>query len=294
MAKETQVPQPAQGAQVTPKNGLKISKLLKSARERSGKSIAEVAKITKINSDYIGYIENGETEMLPSNIFLKGYVSSIAKVLGVPPEEVKENFDFSSDNSPLVNDRTKGMDSEILLPTIGKSSRKSIIPTILLAVFSIGMLLFLSSYLIDITSESAEDLDGSEQPATVEEVAPSEDVKEFALPTKPEPAQQSETNSQASGAVVIGQDNKLLISLKEGPVEIAYRIDRKGEFETALVTSESSFTFKERFEVFCADFNRLKWVQNGVELTELKKGADNRFVFAPPENSTPEQEQETE
>ncbi len=284
MTKETQAPQAEQGLDGKSEGDFKISKLLKRARERSGKTIEEISKITKINADYIRYIETAETEKLPSNIFLKGYVSSIAKVLGVSQKEVRDNFDLSTTNAPLISNRTKGMDSEILLPSIGKNNRKSFIPITLLAAFAIITLLFLSSYLLDI---SGEEIDSLEQPQSAEvkmpngptsdtEPAPAEDTEkekiEFEIPEK-------EEKKVATAAAIDGK-NKLTVRLKDGPVEIVYRIDKEGEFELALVTSELSVGFKKVIEVFCTDYKRLTWLQNGVEVVELEKGLDDkRFVF---------------
>jgi|GEM_PF-4698221 len=291
MAKQTQVPQPEQANVEGSVAGLKISSLLKKARESSGKSIEDISRITKINPNYIGYIENGETDKLPSNIFLKGYIYSIAKVLGIERDEVRENFDLSTTKSPLISNRTKGMDSEILLPTIGKTDRKSILPTIFFAFFSIGALLLLSTFLLDdpegLEESLTEEIKVATETKKLEEASPD---KEFTLEPKAvsktdgstettKIAEPKKTTARQAPTGILGE-NSLEISLKDGPVEIAYRIDRKGEFKVeTLYDPKITFYFNQTFEVYCANHESLSWKHNQIEITELERGFDNRFVF---------------
>ena len=303
MTKQTQVPQPNSPSHQGTSGGSKIGSLLKTTREQQGKSIEQIARVTKINVDYIRHIENGETEMLPANIFLKGYVLSIAKMLGLEKGEVIKHWDLETADTPLISKRTKGMDSEILLPSIGKSNRKTIIPTLLSAACVFAALCFVSVYFFDTSNTDSASIGSSV--GSVGTVASQEQpkppvVREYNVDTIVKPSPNSSSDAAAASAAqapkpaaVAAEKPKprtanipagtgvLEIHLKDdSPVEIAYRKDLEGSFVTKLlIDQETSFEFKKIFEVYCTDYKNLRWVQNGSEVSDLTRGSDKQFTF---------------
>ncbi|HXN05505.1 MAG TPA: RodZ domain-containing protein [Nitrospiria bacterium] len=65
---------------------------LKMKREQLGFSLQDVSSKTKINIPYLEYIENENYISLPNEVFIKGFLRSYAKVLGVPESEVLRRY----------------------------------------------------------------------------------------------------------------------------------------------------------------------------------------------------------
>ena len=61
---------------------------LKSERELRGVTIDEVASKTKIHTRYLHALESNQFEKLPGEVFIKGFIRSIAKVIGADENEL--------------------------------------------------------------------------------------------------------------------------------------------------------------------------------------------------------------
>lgn len=66
--------------------------ILKENRERMGITLNEVALATKINVKILIAIEEGESERLPTKTFLRGFVRSYARYLGLDEEVILNSF----------------------------------------------------------------------------------------------------------------------------------------------------------------------------------------------------------
>lgn len=69
-----------------------LGSMLKDARQRSGMSLDAVAQITKISRNYVEALESGDFSKLPGAVFGRGFVASMAKVLGLSGEEVLRRY----------------------------------------------------------------------------------------------------------------------------------------------------------------------------------------------------------
>ena len=61
---------------------------LKSERELRGVTIDEVASKTKIHARYLHALENNQFEKLPGEVFIHGFIRSMAKVIGADENEL--------------------------------------------------------------------------------------------------------------------------------------------------------------------------------------------------------------
>ena len=61
---------------------------LKSERELRGVTIDEVASKTKIHTRYLYALENNQFDKLPGEVFINGFIRSIAKVIGANENEL--------------------------------------------------------------------------------------------------------------------------------------------------------------------------------------------------------------
>jgi transcriptional regulator with XRE-family HTH domain len=66
--------------------------LLRAAREAQGRTLQQVAEVTRIRRAYLAAIEDMRPDLLPSRPFAVGYAKAYAKALGLDSEMVAERF----------------------------------------------------------------------------------------------------------------------------------------------------------------------------------------------------------
>lgn len=82
----------------------KAGEKLQQARLEKGLTLKDVAKSTKIKTEFLGFIEEGEYAKLPSVSYAHGFVRNYAKFLGLPEKEIMAIFrrEFDEDKSYRV------------------------------------------------------------------------------------------------------------------------------------------------------------------------------------------------
>jgi len=73
--------------------------ILKRMRQVLGISLEDLAERTKIRRAYLEYIEEENFQFLPAPVYIKGFVTLVATVLGLPPQRVAEDYMQSSKSS---------------------------------------------------------------------------------------------------------------------------------------------------------------------------------------------------
>jgi cytoskeletal protein RodZ len=66
--------------------------LLRELRRQHGMERDDVAAVTRIGTAYLRAIEEEDFDALPEEVFLKGYLRQIARVLGLPERNVADTF----------------------------------------------------------------------------------------------------------------------------------------------------------------------------------------------------------
>ena len=66
--------------------------VMKKIRELHGLTLEDIAEQTKIRRTYLGYIEEGEFTFLPAEIYVKGFVTLVARALDLPAERVSADY----------------------------------------------------------------------------------------------------------------------------------------------------------------------------------------------------------
>ncbi len=66
---------------------------LKSLREQSGKTLDQLSHSTKIAVTNLEFLEGDRYDLLPPKVFIKGFIRSYVKELGLDPEEAIKRFD---------------------------------------------------------------------------------------------------------------------------------------------------------------------------------------------------------
>jgi cytoskeletal protein RodZ len=65
---------------------------LKKVRQLQGFSVEDIAERTKIRKTYIEYLEEEQFTFLPAEVYVKGFVSMIAGMLGLPVQRVVDDY----------------------------------------------------------------------------------------------------------------------------------------------------------------------------------------------------------
>lgn len=109
--------------------------LLAVAREGLGKSIEEIATELNLSVTQIKAIELDQSEGLPEPTYVRGYIRAYAKLVGLKPEEVLQNYqnpDWQTGSS--LNDIPKGIGlAEQDKPSVFTLRRALLLLTLLLA-----------------------------------------------------------------------------------------------------------------------------------------------------------------
>lgn len=83
---------------------MNLGEYLKSEREKKGMTLEKIADITKISIRHLSALETGKLDVLPSRVFVKGFIKAYSKCIGLSPEDVilkyEEAFNVISNGSP--------------------------------------------------------------------------------------------------------------------------------------------------------------------------------------------------
>ncbi len=66
---------------------------LRSMREQAGKSLEQLSRTTKIAVTNLDFLENDRYDLLPPMVFVKGFIRSYVKELGLDPDDAIAKFD---------------------------------------------------------------------------------------------------------------------------------------------------------------------------------------------------------
>ena len=65
---------------------------LRRARLRRGIELDEVSRITKINTVYLSFLEEGRFGELPARVYVRGFVAAYASCIGLDPSRVAASY----------------------------------------------------------------------------------------------------------------------------------------------------------------------------------------------------------
>lgn len=84
----------------TPYVAMSIGELLRSKREEKGLNLKTISQQTKIHMGLLEHLENNELAKLPSKTYVRGFVKSAAKILGINQEEALNALEstYNQDN----------------------------------------------------------------------------------------------------------------------------------------------------------------------------------------------------
>ena len=71
----------------------KLGEYLKRERELRGITLDELSQGTKISKRLLIYMESGQWDQLPGEVFARGFLKSYAEFIGIVPEEILLRFE---------------------------------------------------------------------------------------------------------------------------------------------------------------------------------------------------------
>ncbi|MGB4834000.1 MAG: helix-turn-helix domain-containing protein [Candidatus Moraniibacteriota bacterium] len=103
---------------------LTLGEKLKKLRQQYRMSYTEIAKATRIQAKYLEYLENGTYEKLPAEVYVRGFLKSYARYLGLEDEAFLKLYDkerhirmnLGHESSPQVSTRYPAMNAWIITP----------------------------------------------------------------------------------------------------------------------------------------------------------------------------------
>ncbi len=66
--------------------------LLRAVRESQGTGLEQISKRTKVGTNYLRYIEDDDFDELPAAVYVRGFVTEVAKCLRLDPEQVSQSY----------------------------------------------------------------------------------------------------------------------------------------------------------------------------------------------------------
>ncbi len=66
--------------------------LLRAVRESQGTSLEQISERTKVGTNYLRCIEEDDFERLPAAVYVRGFVTEVAKCLRLDPEQVSQSY----------------------------------------------------------------------------------------------------------------------------------------------------------------------------------------------------------
>ncbi len=131
--------------EISKKNIIPPSTILREAREKSGMSVKATAKKLFLETSMIRVLESDKYDKLP-NVFVRGYLRNYAKLQDIPQEDIMESFETMIDQQPILSP-IKPKFKPYLIPRLNgvANSEKNIFLSIIGIIIIIIALMLLSS-----------------------------------------------------------------------------------------------------------------------------------------------------
>lgn len=103
---------------------------LKSAREKKGIRLEEIASITKINLRSLEHLEAGQWKNLPPDPFLRGFIVAYAKYVGLDAREAVNRFlaEIHPNQAPIGSGSENSPSENSIAPAKPEPAEKTMIP----------------------------------------------------------------------------------------------------------------------------------------------------------------------
>jgi len=119
------------------RTALTLGEKLRRARKRKGVDLIEAELDTKIRAKYLEALENEDFDLLPNDVYVKGFLTTYAQYLGLPPEKIVKLYRQQKTTSKTKDDATFIATKAL--------KEKSLVITPKLVVITLGILFCISA-----------------------------------------------------------------------------------------------------------------------------------------------------
>ena len=257
-----------------------LGALLKEGREKEGLSYEEMAQMTKLRPHTLKALEDEEWHLLPPCVFIKGFIQSYAKALGMEDSRLLNLYHRAC---PQVD----APPSELIFPP--KRSKKGIIFVfaVLFGAIAVSVYLWMGKTSLEPTAIQAEKavpskiLQGSEEKAeSVLERVDSAPDHDRAQTDSPEPIpleKEADKVSLSASVTELPADNELLVLTGRVRLETYVKIyvdDRAPKEYMFKPGGNPQWNAKEGFYVIVGNAAGIEFDLNGKEYRDLGKDGD--------------------
>lgn len=117
-----------------------IGRYLKTEREVRQISLEELAQTTRIPLRHLASLEDDRLEGLPGDVFVRGFLKSYAKAIGVTPDEVLRRYEHQSRSTSLPPaEPSAAAITGIAAPERGRRFGLAIALVIILILFTLAL-----------------------------------------------------------------------------------------------------------------------------------------------------------
>lgn len=193
---------------------------LRRAREQKGLSVSAVADAQHLRPAVIHAIEEGSYEQIDSELFLKGYVRTFARQVGLDPDAVIATLD--KELEPLRQEKAQAEELNPLVDIERRRRRKRRIAKLLFFILIIAIVVFVGLRFIDTmgTTSSPEEPDSSDEASeTIEPTESEPDISESPEESRIEDDAGVEDIAVAGGEPVIDEPAVEDVSMNTRPDE---------------------------------------------------------------------------
>lgn len=130
------------GFKRTKVQSLTLGEKLRNIRSNKRASLSDVSKNTRIQIEYLEYLEQGAYDKLPADVYVKGFLKSFAEYLNVDDKGLIRSFN----KERSIQQNIKGDDKNNVPKKINLSNfsiNPKVISIILISIFFIGMSFYL-------------------------------------------------------------------------------------------------------------------------------------------------------
>lgn len=254
-----------------PQNELKTGSgsLLASARKQQNRTVEEIADELNLSVTQIKTIELDQSEGLPEPTYVRGYIRSYAKLLGLDPERVLENYlNPNWQKTSSLEDLPKGIGSADQNDSDGFFTASRVIALLVLIV-SAGFLWY-SGILPDLFG-SKRDANLSSAPiaAQTQELATTADI----IANSAEPSASDDVNSgTVAHALILNFAQTSWVDIRDGnDNRLAYKSYAAGE-QLNVSSADTMSVFIGNAEGVTAQYNGQPF-----DISEFREGVYAKF-----------------
>jgi cytoskeletal protein RodZ len=121
---------------------IKSGEKLQQARLEKGLSLEDVARATKIKTEFLSHLEDGEYQKLPSPSYASGFVRNYARFLRLPDEEILALFRREYDEDKAYKVLPKGFEEKQNFPLFKFKIRQAVLLSVIVLCLFSGYLLW--------------------------------------------------------------------------------------------------------------------------------------------------------